>query len=218
MPLLFNSTFKNFRTYVKWAFGLGFLLVGIFVAMPISFFGGLPFAICGLIIIPTTWKWIENQFSLNLSREKKFFTVIGLFFLGAVLTSAEQVDSEPKIKEQKSVDYYNLPQEEKDRLNHIDVQQAEQVAKESATDRHELVEKQFSVYDGSHRGLEKYIKKNMNDPDSYEHVETRFTDVGDYILVVTKFRGANAFGAKVINTVTAKVDFNGNVLEIISQD
>jgi hypothetical protein len=32
-----------------------------------------------------------------------------------------------------------------------------------------LLKKQFSAYDGLHRGLEKYIKNNMNDPDSYEH-------------------------------------------------
>lgn len=58
----------------------------------------------------------------------------------------------------------------------------------------------------------------MNDPDSYEHIETRFRDDGDNIFVITKFRGTNAFGGKVINTVSAKVDFNGNVIEVISQE
>ncbi len=58
----------------------------------------------------------------------------------------------------------------------------------------------------------------MNDPDSYDHIETRFSDKGDYLFVITKFRGANAFGGKVINTVSANVDFEGNVLEIVSQN
>jgi hypothetical protein len=83
--------------------------------------------------------------------------------------------------------------------------------------RQELVESEFSSWDGSHRGLEKVIKKSMNDPDSYEHIETRFRDDGNTIFVTTKFRGANAFDGKVINTISAKVDFNGNVVEIVSQ-
>ncbi len=96
----------------------------------------------------------------------------------------------------------------------------EEIAKQEELNknRKETIEKQFSAYDGSHRGLEKYIKDNMNDPDSYDHIETRFADKGDYILVMTKFRGANAFGGKVINAVTAKVDFEGNVIEIVSQN
>ncbi|MDP4239093.1 MAG: hypothetical protein Q8904_06425 [Bacteroidota bacterium] len=86
------------------------------------------------------------------------------------------------------------------------------------TERQIEVEKQFSSFDGSHSGLTALIKKSMNDPDSYEHIETRFKDEGDYIFVVTKFRGANAFGGKVINTASAKVDFSGNVIELISQE
>jgi hypothetical protein len=83
--------------------------------------------------------------------------------------------------------------------------------------RKEQIERHFSAWDGSHRGLTEYIKKTMNDPDSYEHDETRYTDKGDHLIVHTKFRGKNAFGGVVRNSVIAKVDLNGNVLEIISQ-
>ncbi|MDC9722333.1 MAG: hypothetical protein PSN34_06115 [Urechidicola sp.] len=86
------------------------------------------------------------------------------------------------------------------------------------TERQIKVESQFSSWDGSHRGLTDLIKKSMNDPDSYEHIETRFRDDGDNVFVITKFRGANAFGGKVINTVSARVDFSGNVIEVISQE
>lgn len=82
-------------------------------------------------------------------------------------------------------------------------------------EREKIVEEQFSKFDGSHKALTLLIKKNMNDPDSYEHVSTQFRDDNENIFVVTKFRGKNTFGAKVINTVSAKVDFNGNVIEII---
>jgi hypothetical protein len=101
-----------------------------------------------------------------------------------------------------------------------EVKLQEEIAKQEELNknRKELIEKQFSAYDGSHRGLERYIKEHMNDPDTYDHMETRFLDNGDYILVFTKFRGANAFGGKVINTVSAKVDLEGNVIEIVSQN
>lgn len=84
--------------------------------------------------------------------------------------------------------------------------------------RKELVQKQFSGWDGSHHGLTKLIKAGMNDPGSYEHIETRFEDRTTHIFVATKFRGKNAFGGKVVNTVAAKVDTKGNVLEIVSQE
>jgi len=84
--------------------------------------------------------------------------------------------------------------------------------------RQEIIEKQFSVWNGSHRGLTKLIKESMNDPKSYQHVETRYGDKGDYLIVVTTFRGKNVFGGVVKNSVTAKVDLNGNVISIISQE
>ncbi|MFZ3088021.1 MAG: zinc-ribbon domain-containing protein [Methylotenera sp.] len=79
------------------------------------------------------------------------------------------------------------------------------------------IEKHFSAWDGSHRGLTEVIKKSMNDPNSYEHEKTVFWDKGDHLIVKTTFRGKNAFGGVVKNWVMAKVDLNGNVVEIISQ-
>ncbi len=83
--------------------------------------------------------------------------------------------------------------------------------------RYEQIRKAFSSWDGSHTGLEKIIKKSMNDPSSYEHIETRYSDKGDHLVVSSSFRGKNSFGALVKNTVVAKTDIQGNVLEIISK-
>ena len=73
-------------------------------------------------------------------------------------------------------------------------------------------------WDGSHRKLKNFIKTKMNDPDSYEHVETGrwgFQGANDYYLVRTTFRGKNAFGGMIINSVTAKVrKSDGAILEI----
>lgn len=60
------------------------------------------------------------------------------------------------------------------------------------------------------------IMNIMNDPSSYEHVESSYTDEGDpdFVYVNCTFRGKNGFGALVLNKALAKVDFSGNVLDL----
>ena len=58
----------------------------------------------------------------------------------------------------------------------------------------------------------------MNDPDSYEHVETVYWDRDDHLVVSTTFRGKNAFGGTVSNTVKAKVSLDGQDIEIVEQN
>jgi hypothetical protein len=71
----------------------------------------------------------------------------------------------------------------------------------------------FFSYTGASYELENKIKQDMNDPDSYEHVETQHKIEGSQIYVTTKFRGKNAFGAKVINRARATLDKNdGHVI------
>ena len=80
----------------------------------------------------------------------------------------------------------------------------------------ELVESQFNSWDGSHRKLTELIKASMNDADSYEHVKTVWIlDTDSTIYVTTKFRGSNAFGAKVLNQISARFTVSGDIIEII---
>lgn len=96
-----------------------------------------------------------------------------------------------------------------------------QVAKEAAkiaadlekAEHQKKIEAQFSGWDGSHRQFERLIKDAMNDPGSYEHVETKYIDKGSYIRVFCTFRGKNAFGGIVKNTKIADFDLNGNFLK-----
>jgi len=83
--------------------------------------------------------------------------------------------------------------------------------------RKQEIASQFSSWDGSHYNLETVIKQSMNDPKSYKHVRTWYWDKGDYLEVTTTFRGKNAFGGIVKNSITAKVTIQGLVSEIISQ-
>ena len=57
----------------------------------------------------------------------------------------------------------------------------------------------------------------MNDPDSYEHVRTVYWDRGDHLVVMTTFRGKNAFGGVVTNSVKARVSLDGQVQQILDQ-
>ncbi len=85
-------------------------------------------------------------------------------------------------------------------------------------ERKESIERQFSAWDGAHIELTKLIKKYMNDPGSFEHDQTNYWDMGSHLVVLTSYRGKNAFGGVVRNWVKAKVDIQtGQVLEIIEQ-
>lgn len=47
----------------------------------------------------------------------------------------------------------------------------------------------------------------MNDPTRFEHIEMQFTisNKENYARVVMKFRGKNAFGGMVLNSIKARI-------------
>lgn len=77
------------------------------------------------------------------------------------------------------------------------------------------VDKQFSGWDGSHTLSVLAIKKRMNDPKSFDHIKTTYTDNLDMGLIVfTTFTGKNAFGGTIKNTCITKIDTSGNLTSI----
>lgn len=86
---------------------------------------------------------------------------------------------------------------------------------DAAANRQKRIEKLFSPWDGSNRSLVKLVKENMNDPKSFEHAETKFWDVGENtIVILMKYRGKNAFGGVVTETIKAESDLNGNIVKV----
>lgn len=79
--------------------------------------------------------------------------------------------------------------------------------------RRERLQAQFSRWDGAHRATEQAIKARMNNPSSYEHVQTVYVDLGPGrgLRVTTRFRGTNLFNAVVLNTAVAEVSESGAV-------
>ena len=86
-----------------------------------------------------------------------------------------------------------------------------------ANKRQGEIEKDFSAWNGRHVELTKYVKKYMFNPGSFEHIETKYADMGDYLIIEMTFRGENRLGAKAINTIRAKVSLDGDIIDIINQ-
>ncbi|QEY15490.1 zinc ribbon domain-containing protein [Cellvibrio sp. KY-GH-1] len=82
--------------------------------------------------------------------------------------------------------------------------------------RRETVEKAFSPWDGSHRQLEAYVKKNLKDPDSYEHIETRYSDKGDTVTISMKYRAKNSFGGYAVENIIATAKLDGTLITVNS--
>jgi len=86
----------------------------------------------------------------------------------------------------------------------------------NAKARAKKIEDQFSAWDGSHYKLIKYIKRNLNDAGSYEHVSTHYWDQGDHLIINCQYRANNAYGAKILAFTKAKISVSsGEVLEIL---
>lgn len=65
----------------------------------------------------------------------------------------------------------------------------------------------LSGWDGSNSDVVRYVKQNLKDPSSFEHVATRITPMdesGAHKLLMT-YRAKNSFGALVANSVDASV-------------
>lgn len=95
-----------------------------------------------------------------------------------------------------------------------DREQAETGRFSEAHGREAMLARQFDKRSGAHLKLQAEIKRTMMNPASYQHVETTNRDTGAGLSVWTTFRGKNAAGKTVENSVAATVDDSGNVLTI----
>lgn len=83
------------------------------------------------------------------------------------------------------------------------------------------IEKQFTAWDGSHIKLKQYIKDQLKDPKSFEHIKTTYTptpligtDGSQYITVNMEYRAKNSFWGYLVDTYKAYFDIEGNPFNI----
>ena len=140
-------------------------------------------------------EWFSSEQSKELSKILNSLRSLAI----SKIDSIDQSRAEIKMKE-----------EEEKRKKKEEVLSPEVIQKKK-------IEDQFHPWDGSHIKLERYIKKElMNDPDSYDHIESGYTIEDGKLYVMVTFRGNNAFGGKVKNKVLAICDKeNGDVIEIV---
>ena len=100
-------------------------------------------------------------------------------------------------------------------LDEVEKIQADRKAEEKlAKQRAEKVKDLFSPWDGSSFALVRATKNAMNDPKSFEHVETTHVVRNDgKIEVFMRFRGKNAFGGVVLQTVVGVINIDTGELE-----
>ncbi|MGE4273300.1 MAG: cell envelope integrity protein TolA [Desulfitobacterium sp.] len=132
----------------------------------------------------------------------------------AKLTDAEKEEFKANIERlntEKEAYVANVAEEEKKQA------EAKAIADKQAAYQ-KWVEDQFSAWDGSHIYLVDLLKENLNDPKSFEHVETVYQDNGDHLIVKMTYRAKNAFGGLILQNVTARSDYATNMISIISQN
>lgn len=76
------------------------------------------------------------------------------------------------------------------------------------------VKKQFTS-DGSNWIFVYYLKKQLHDPESFEHIETRYKQYSDYVSVQMRFRATNGFGAKRIFMKSGNVSIQNETVEFL---
>jgi len=111
--------------------------------------------------------------------------------------------------------------EHKEKLNlYIDLNKKKiEQKKQDAVSKKEFTEC-ISVVDGHHLALQRAIKENLKDPDSYKHIETKYLATESGYDIVTKFRSKNSFNGYVISRAFAQTDKSGKVLswEFVKED
>ena len=142
-----------------------------------------------------------------------FKGLLQLFIFGTLIFFFFGPDPERTEEQCISAGYKSCAQEEvtKDRI---------ESDKKKSEDKRRAKEHCFSAWDGAHRNLESLLKKSLKDPDSYDHIETRFKDrpAEDKQTVYLSYRAKNGFGGMSIGKIVAETSrSNCSVLKIISQ-
>ena len=84
---------------------------------------------------------------------------------------------------------------------------------DSTSENKDPIEAQFSSWDGSHRQLKRYTISRLKDPDSFQHIQTKYTREGEYVRVYMKYRAKNSFGGYVVNYAYGKYTKDGIAIE-----
>lgn len=94
------------------------------------------------------------------------------------------------------------------------IKKKEAAVKKAHKEYEEWIESLFSLWDGSIPEVNKMIKENLNDPDSFKHDETTYEDLGYQkgIRYLVNFRAKNAFGGVIRQQFTGTIEYKTNMI------
>ena len=202
---LTKNTNSNIDTISKktlaWFFGSFMLLFSLLLlsesilASTLGFFGAL-------ISIPPSGKlinkFLQSKYHFIIEGELKVALcfVLFIFLMSAIPETQKSNQSTQIIPEQQ-------PQKSPEQIEL------------------EKIEKQFSPWDGRHIQLYNFLKENLRDPDSLEHIESSYKrkkgmkgEYSEVIQVKMKYRAKNGFGGYNVESISADCDLDGNILKI----
>lgn len=150
-------------------------------------------------------------------KDKDFKSSADFLFSNDLKTPQEKIDSTNLIRQkeienpefylanlQKELENKNLSKGQRDEIQ-IQIKNIRAV---------KWAKKNINSWDDSNPKLERTVKDAMNDKDSFEHVSTEYSYKKDKVIAKMIYRGNNAFGAKVIESVTGEFDYDGNLISI----
>ena len=89
------------------------------------------------------------------------------------------------------------------------------VAQTPANARAKLISALFNGPDGTHLNLSIIAQAGLTHPDSFQHQQTTYKDMGEYLVVNMTYQAQNESGEMVGKLTRAKVDLTGKVISIL---
>lgn len=157
-----------------------------------------------------------NEFNKLREKKKKRPMIIirniaiGIFAFTILLIIIIPEPTPEEIARQELLKVEEVKQEEFVRLKELGL--TEEKIKDSLRSRQ--VSSLFHPWDGSHIKLEAKIKESLNDPESYENIETKYWDMDSVIVVKTVFTAKNEYGGVEKYIIRAESDINGNIIKM----
>lgn len=99
-------------------------------------------------------------------------------------------------------------------INHETEAKKLAMAQSMVKTREEKIKAQFDLATGSHHALEYYVKKHLQVPSSYVHIDTQFSEGENSLIVITKYRSNPKFGGETEGIIKAQVSLDGHILHV----
>lgn len=204
---------KILNKIVKWTVAIFILLSGLAFASK-SLLGGILTIVASLLLLPPTFKFLSDKTKLNLSSKIRYGLICLLFIIGFILFGTSQ-NYKPPLEPVKTTEPSDTKSVITDTIMDTIYQKDTKKILSRAEQAEDFKTSCLSEWDGSCPVLVRYVKKNLNDPNSFEHVDTGFWNMRDHAMVIMKFRSRNGFGAVILTSIKAKISWDCEILAII---